>query len=742
MTKHHHPTRLTAKAGKSIASARFKSTLILSSSLLSSSLLMASLTYPEAPRDDTRDTFHGVVVADPYRYMEEPSDARTEAWVQANSELAAGYLEALPMRETFRAALTEAWDYEKFGTPRQVGDGLVYAYNSGLQAQYVYHYVEDQPDAEPRLLLDPNTWSEDGTVSLGGLSFTDDGKLLAYSKSESGSDWRTWYVMDVATGEILPDVVKWSKFSSATWLPDNSGFFYNRYPEPASGEKYEASNENQRVFFHRLGTPQSEDILVFEIPEDPQRRGSFGITNDDQWLILWEGKGGKTNGVGFLPLADALTWLNDEKRARILQFKTLIPDGLAQHWPADFINGKFYTWTNYETPRGRLVTIDPANPAPEHWVDIIPESDRVLNDVSHYAGQFFVEQMVDATSRLYRYDYEGNQLEEVQLPGLGSLGVVRGKHDSPIVYYSFSSFNYPGAIFRLDTQDGASSIYRIPDTPFTPEDYTVEQVFYASKDGTQVPMFLVYRADLDRTKPNPVYLYGYGGFNVSLTPFFSITNAIWMDHGGIYAMPNLRGGGEYGKEWHKAGTVHNKQNVFDDFIAAAEYLIDEGYTARGMIGSGGGSNGGLLTGATMLQRPDLFGAVHSAVGVHDMLRYHKFTIGHAWATDYGTSDEAAEFATLLAYSPAHNVRPGIGYPPILLTTSDHDDRVVPAHTYKFGAALQAGAPGPNPVVVRIERKAGHGAGRPTEMIILEAADRMAFMAEHLGMGDSAGESEN
>ena len=677
------------------------------------------MQYPETRKVDVVDDHHGTQVADPYRWLEDQDGDETAAWVQAQNEVTFAYLETLPTRAGLRDRLTALWNYERYGTPWRVANRLFWYKNDGLQNQSVL-YVQDD-GGEARVLLDPNTLSDDGTVALGGMGISDDGRYMAYSLSVSGSDWRTWYVRDIDTGQDLDDRVEWSKFSGASWAHDNSGFFYSRYDAPTAGDEFEQANYFQKVFFHRLGTPQSEDVLVYERPD--QKEWGFGadVTEDGAYLILsvWKGTSQK-NGVFYRDLT---------KSGDVVE---LLPDFDADYSFVGNDGPLFFFRTDLDAPRGRLIAIDTREPQRSNWREIIPQRDDVLQSASLTADRLVARYMRDAHDQIELHQLDGTFVREVELPSLGSVGGFGGRRDATETYYSFTSFLYPTVIYRYDFSSGTSEVFREPSIDFDFDAYTTEQVFYESKDGTRVPMFLVHKKDLQKNGNNPTLLYGYGGFNVSLTPSFSVSRLVWLEMGGVYAMANLRGGGEYGEEWHQAGTVHEKQNVFDDFVAAGEWLIANGYTKPEKLACQGGSNGGLLVGAVVNQRPDLWGAALPAVGVMDMLRFHKFTIGWAWVSDYGSSEDPEQFRSLYAYSPYHNLKP-IEYPAVMVTTADHDDRVVPGHSFKYAARLQEMQRGDAPTLIRIETKAGHGAGKPTAKVIEELADVYAFLIDNLDM---------
>ena len=682
------------------------------------------LEYPKTRKGDVVEELHGRRIADPYRWLEDPNSPETREWIEAQNRLTFGYLETIPERERLRERLTALWNYERYGAPSRHGDWYIYARNDGLQNQSVIYRARSL-DAEPEVLIDPNTLSEDGTVALGSLAFTEDGKYVAYSVATAGSDWLEWRVREVATGRDLPDLVKWSKFSGAAWLRDGSGFFYSRYDAPKENEVYTGINRFQKVFFHKLGTDQSDDVLVFERPDQPDWGFNADVTEDGRFLLIsqWEGT-------------------HPENRVFVRDLSK--PDGRIEpfldRFDAEYTvvgndGERFYVLTDRDAPRRRLVAIDLSRPDPEHWTTLIAEAPgRDVLGAVHMVGNHFVATwMVDAHEVITIHALDGRRVGEVPLPALGAVSAVTGRRHQREMFYVFSSFAYPGVVYRYDFDEGRASVFRQPKVDFSPDAFETVQVFYPSKDGTKIPMFLTYRKGLTRNGQNPTLLYGYGGFNIPLTPAFSPAYIAWMEIGGIYAQACLRGGGEYGREWYDAGRLKNKQNVFDDFIAAAEYLIREQYTSTPKLAISGGSNGGLLVAAAMTQRPDLFGAVLPAVGVLDMLRFHKFTIGWAWKSDYGDPDVAEDFEVLLKYSPLHRVTPGTRYPATLITTSDHDDRVAPAHSFKFAAALQAAQAGEAPVLIRIETRAGHGAGKPTSKIIQERADVFAFLVKNLGI---------
>ncbi|RUL89101.1 prolyl oligopeptidase family serine peptidase [Tautonia sociabilis] len=682
----------------------------------------APLRYPEARRGDVVDTYHGTPVADPYRWMEDIDSEETRTWVEAQVALFASYIAEVPARKRLQDRLTQLWDYEKFGIPFEEGGRYFYSYNSGLQNQNVYYTTESLAD-DGRVLIDPNTFSADGTVALAGLSPTKDGRRIAYAVSDAGSDWMTWKVRDVETGRDLDDVVRWSKFSGAEWTPDGDGFFYGRFPEPEPGDDLKAANYFEKVFFHKIGTPQDQDRLVWEDPEHKDWRADATVTDDGAYLLLTIGRGTDDKyRILYRPLADEGA-----------EPKHLVGDFDADYTFIDNDGPRLFFRTDKDAPLGKVIAIHVDHPEPEHWETIIPEAEETLLGANRIGDTLFAQYLKDARSQVKVFRLDGTFEREVEFPEIGTATGFDGDRASSETFYAFSSFTRPTTIYRYDLASGESTVYKRPRVGFNPDDYTTEQVFYTSKDGTRVPMFISYKKGTTFGPDTPTLLYGYGGFNIPLTPGFSVSRLVWMELGGVYAVPNLRGGGEYGEAWHQAGTKQRKQNVFDDFIAAAEYLIAEGRTSTPKLAIQGRSNGGLLVGACMTQRPDLFGACLPGVGVLDMLRFHTFTIGWAWTDDYGSAEVPEEFPALYAYSPYHNVKDGTCYPPTLIVTADHDDRVYPAHSFKFAAALQAAQGCDNPILIRIETRAGHGAGKPTAKIIEEAADEMAFLVDQLGV---------
>ena len=678
--------------------------------------------YPQTAKIDQIDDYHGTTVADPYRWLEDPDSPETQAWVEAQNQITFNYLNQIPQRETLKKRLTKLWDYEKYGLPFKEGNRYFYFKNNGLQNQSVL-YTLNSLDDEPRVLLDPNQLSEDGTVALSSIAIREDGNLMAYGISKSGSDWQEWKVRDIETGEDLEDHLQWIKFSGASWTKDGQGFFYSRYDEPNAETQYEDVNYYQKLFYHRLGTPQSDDILIYERPDQKDWGFGGGVTEDGRYLIISVWLGTDSRNLVFYK---DLQQLNSPVVELINEFE-------ASYSFIDNEGEIFWFRTDLDAPRGRVIAINITQPRKENWQEIIPQSEDVLEGVGILNHQFVADYLKDAKTVIKIFNLQGSFIRDVELPGIGSAGGFGGKREDTETFYSFTSFTVPNTIYRYDMVTGKSTLFRQPEVDFNPDDYETKQVFYSSKDGTKIPMFITHKKGIELNGKNPTYLYGYGGFNISLTPSFSVSLLVWMELGGIYAMPNLRGGGEYGEEWHQAGMKLQKQNVFDDFIAAAEWLIEHQYTSPEKLAIGGGSNGGLLVGACMTQRPDLFAAALPAVGVLDMLRFHKFTIGWAWCSEYGTPENPEEFATIYKYSPLHNLQPGTRYPSTMITTADHDDRVVPAHSFKFASALQAVHQGENPVLIRIETKAGHGAGKPTAKRIEETADTWAFLVQELGM---------
>lgn len=677
------------------------------------------VNYPEARKSDQVDTYWGEEVADPYRWMEDDYAEETKAWVTAQNEVTFGYLEQIPFREDIRKRLEEVWNYEKVSAPRTQGDYQYYYRNDGLQNQSVmYRKPVDGGDEE--VFLDPNKLSEDGTTSLAGAAFTEDGKLFAYAVSVAGSDWRDIYVMDTESKELLEDKIEDAKFTGIAWKGEE-GFFYSTYDKP-DGSKLSALTNNHKLYYHKLGTSQSEDKLIFGDDTNPRRYVGASVSEDGKILAITAANSTTGNELYIQELEKA--------NAPIIK---VVDNMESNNYLVDHQDGTLFIFTNKNAPNNRLVKTALNQPKPENWTDVIPEEESVMN-ISTGGGKFFASYLKDAITEVRQLDYDGNVERIIDLPGVGSAGGFGAKREETELYYSFTSYITPGTIYKYDIESGESELYNKPDIQFDPEKYESQQVFYTSKDGTKIPMIITHKKGLKKDGKNPTILYGYGGFSVSLTPAFSIANTVWLENGGVYAVPNLRGGGEYGENWHLDGTKLKKQNVFDDFIAAGEYLINEGYTSSDYLALRGGSNGGLLVGAVMTQRPDLAKVAFPAVGVLDMLRYHQFTAGAGWAYDYGTADDSEEmYKYLKGYSPLHNLKPA-NYPATLVTTADHDDRVVPAHSFKFAQTLQDAQQGDAPVLIRIETNAGHGAGKPTSMQIQEIADIYAFGLYNMGVG--------
>ena len=678
-------------------------------------------SYPETYKDTTVvDDYFGTKVADPYRWLENDTSAETNAWVEAQRAVTDDYLSHIPFRAAIKDRLTALMNYERYSVPGKRFGRYIYSKNDGLQNQSVI-YIQ-YPDKEPEVLLDPNKLSDDGTVAFGGGSQSNDGKYYAYTIQRSGSDWVEIYVMDIATKELLPDHIEWAKFTGASWYKD--GFYYAAYDKPVAGKEFSNVNENHKIYYHKLGTTQDQDQLFYSNPAQPRYFHQVDLTEDEHYMFLFE------SGQG----AGSTLWIRDmlDKKGKFVQ----IADNMDYfYYPIEVINDVVYIFTNYEAPKGRVVSVSAKAPQIKNWKDLIPESDDVMVSAQMAAGKMIVTYDKDAANHAFVYDLQGTMLHEIALPTFGEVG-FSSRYDEPEVYYGFTSFVYPMTVFKYDIDKNESTVFRAPKVDFNPEDFTTEQVFVTSKDGTKVPMFLTYKKDLQKDGTNPTFLYGYGGFNITLNPGFSTSRIPFMENGGIYAQMNLRGGNEYGEDWHLAGTKLQKQNVFDDCIACAEYLIKEGYTSPDYLALNGGSNGGLLVGAVVNQRPDLFRVAVPQVGVMDMLRYHLFTIGWNWASDYGTSeDDEAMFKALYAYSPLHTIKSGadVHYPAIMVTTADHDDRVVPAHSFKYAAALQAAQTGTEPKIIRIDSKAGHGGGKPIAKVLEEQADIYSFILYNMGL---------
>lgn len=703
-------------------------------SLATHALQGADLPYPTAPRSAAMDTYHGVQVADPYRPLEALDSIETRAWVRAQNALTRTWLDELPLRDQLHERLQQLVNYPRQGVPSFEAGKYLFSRNSGLQNQSVL-YLADDPAAEGRVLIDPNELDAAGTISLGSTALSPDGKYLAYMLGERGSDWRTIHVLNVETGEKLSDEIKWVKFSALSWSGDSQGFVYTRYaaPDRSDNETF-ASLEERRSYYHRLGTPQEDDLLVYARPDEPELFTAVFFTEDSRYLMAIDRSSAtNTNRYHAIPLGDP------QKPDFSAEPLTLVDELVANF---NFIGNdgdRFFFQTDYEAPRGRIIALTPGETAPATINTVIPERETPMESSALIGGHVLITWLQDAHSKVEVFALDGTSVGHVPLPGIGTVAGLSGKEDHTEVYYAFTSFLYPTSIFRYDLKTGANEAIFVPAIDFPIDDYTTEQVFYTSKDGTRVPMFLTYRKDLARDGKNPTLLYGYGGFNVALKPGFSTAWLSWIEQGGIYAMANLRGGGEYGREWHEAGIRDRKQNVFDDFIAAAEFLIAQDYTARDHLAIYGGSNGGLLVGAVLNQRPDLFAAGVPAVGVMDMLRFHKFTGGKYWTFDYGSSDDPDDFATLYAYSPLHNIRHATAYPAVMVTTGDHDDRVHPGHSFKYAAALQAAQAGPEPILIRVETDTGHGGGKPISKALEERADVWAFLLDRT-RGDHAGDT--
>lgn len=703
---------------KKLVSSIFIAAIIVSCNKTESVNNQETLTYPETRKDTVVDTYFGEKINDFYRWLEDDRSDETAAWVKAQNEVTFAYLDKIPFRDQLNKQLTEKWNYEKIGAPFTEGDYTYYFKNDGLQNQSVL-YRKDKSGKE-EVFLDPNTFSKDGTTSLADISFTEDGSLVAYAISEGGSDWRKVIVLNTKDKSVVGDTLIDVKFSGLSWYK-NEGFYYSSYDKP-DGSELSAKTDEHKLYYHKLGTPQATDQVVFGDKTKRRYVGGY-VTNDQKYLVITAANATSGNEL----------YLKDLSQANA-PVKTIVTGFDNDYSVIDSKDGKIYIVTNLNAPNQKLVAVDEASVANKNaWTDVIAETENVL-DLSKAGGYFFAHYMKDAVSVVQQYDYNGTKVRDIELPGLGTAGGFGDKKDATELYYSFTNYITPGTIYKMDIASGASDVYQQPKVKFNPEDYESKQVFYTSKDGTKVPMMITYKKGTKLDGTNPTMLYAYGGFNVSLTPSFSIANAVWLENGGVYAVPNLRGGGEYGKKWHNAGTQMQKQNVFDDFIAAAEYLIENKYTSSEKLAIRGGSNGGLLVGATMTQRPDLMKVALPAVGVLDMLRYHTFTAGAGWAYDYGTAEDSKEmFNYLKGYSPVHNVKEGVSYPATMITTGDHDDRVVPAHSFKFAAELQAKNQGNNPMLIRIDVNAGHGAGKSVQQTINENADIQAFTLWNMGV---------
>ncbi|MBN2779222.1 MAG: S9 family peptidase [Bacteroidales bacterium] len=671
------------------------------------------LKYPETKKGEIQDEYFGTVVSDPFRWLEDDNSAETGEWVKSQNELTFAYLQTIPYRDAMKQRLTKIWDFPKVSAPTKRAGRYFFYQNDGLQNQSVLFY-KNSLDGKEIELLDPNTLADDGTVSLSAVSVSDDGKLLGYAISRAGSDWQEIFVRDIETGKDLEDHIEWVKFSGISWY--KNGFFYSRYPEPQKGQELSGVNTNAKVYYHEIGTTQDKDVLVYEDQVNPEIGFGAGVTDSEKYLIISASVSTSGNALYYKDLTKQNS-----------QVKKLIKEFDHDFSVIDEIDDVLYVITNYDAPKYKVVTINLKNPAIRNWKDFIDEQDGVLQNVSFLGGKFIATYMIDAHTVIKIFDKNGEYLYDLDNKSIGTISGFGGDRDDSFTFYTFTSFTEPSTIYKYDIENNRSEVYYTTKLGVRTEDYVTKQIFYRSADGTKIPMFIVHKEGIALDGNNPTLLYGYGGFNISLTPYFSISRLLWLEQGGVVAIANIRGGGEYGEDWHKAGTLMNKQNVFDDFIAAAEYLIDQKYTSSKRLAIQGGSNGGLLVGAVTNQRPDLFAVALPAVGVMDMLRYHEFTIGRYWATDYGTSEDSKEmFEYLYAYSPLHNIKPDVEYPAVLVTTADHDDRVVPAHSFKYIATLQNAYKGLNPVLIRIETQAGHGGGKPTDKMIDEIVDQYAF----------------
>lgn len=679
-----------------------------------------AIKYPQTPQTNHVDYYHGVAVSDPYRWLEDIESPQVKKWIEEQNKITFSFLSNIPEREKIKQRMTQLWNYERFGVPFKKGGRYFYSRNDGLQNQNVIYTVE-KLDGEPRVLIDPNLFSKDGRVALSGLSITENGKLAAYGIAVAGSDWQEWRVRNIDSGEDLPDKIEWVKFSSAAWTADGKGFFYSRFDKPDA--KLTQVNYYHKLYYHRIGTSQNEDKLIYHRPDQKEWNFYPQTTDDGKFLIISSSQGTSPKRRIFY-----LDLMNPDS-----QVQPLITEFDAAY---DFIDNEgnvFWFRTDLDAPRGRIIAIDITKPERRNWKEIIPQANETMVNASVVGRRFIITYLKDAHSQVKVFSLNGRFEYELELPGIGTVSGFSGKKDDPETFFMFTSFTIPGTIYKFNVLTRELTLFKKPKVLFNPEDYETHQVFYRSKDGTRIPMFITHKKGLKQNGKNPTLLYGYGGFNISITPAFSVPNLVWLEMGGIYAVANIRGGGEYGEEWHQAGIKLKKQNVFDDFIAAAEYLITNKYTNPKRLAIAGGSNGGLLVGAVLNQRPELFGAALPAVGVMDMLRFHKFTIGWAWVSDYGSPDNPEEFRALYAYSPYHNIKKGTKYPAVLITTADHDDRVVPSHSFKYAAALQAAQQGDAPILIRIETRAGHGAGKPTSLLIEESTDKLAFLVHTFGI---------
>jgi len=674
------------------------------------------LTYPVTKKVDVVDDYFGTKVPDPYRWLEDDNSEETKKWVEEENKVTFAYLEKIPFREKIRQRLTEIYNYPRYSSPFREGEYYFFYKNDGLQNQSVI-YIQKGLEGQPEVFIDPNILSPDGTVRIGLVGFSKDNRYVAISRSEAGSDWSEMRVMEIESKKELSDRIQWVKFSGTAWQGD--GFYYSAYDKPEKGKELTARNEFQKVFYHKLGNSQEKDQLIYEDKEHPFREAGVDITEDGKYMFLITSEGTYGNELYYKDLS-----------AKNREFEPLIKGFEFNNYVIDNVGDKFLVYTNTDAPNYKVILMDPRNPSKDNWQTIIPEKPEVLEGTSAVGGQLFCSYLEDAYSRVYQHDLAGNLIREIEFPALGTAGGFGGKREDKILFYTFTSFTYPPTIYKYDIPSGRSEVFRKTEVKFNPDDYEAKQVFYFSKDKTRIPMFIVHKKGLKLNGKNPTYLYGYGGFNISEQPSFNPSNIILLENGGVYALANLRGGGEYGEKWHRAGMLLNKQNVFDDFIAAAEYLINEKYTSKDKLAIAGGSNGGLLVGACMTQRPDLFKVAVPAVGVMDMLRYHKFTVGQGWAVEYGSSDDEKNFKNLYSYSPLHNIKEGVAYPATLVTTADHDDRVVPAHSFKFAATLQEKHRGKNPVLIRIETRSGHGSSNISKAIA-ELTDKWSYMFSNM-----------
>jgi prolyl oligopeptidase len=683
--------------------------------------IQAQIKYPATRKEGTTDNYHGTIVADPYRWLEDDNSEETKAWVKAQNEVTFNYLSSIPFRQKVRDRIEQMWNYPKYSSPSKEGGYYYFFKNDGLQNQSVL-YRQKGLTAEAEIFIDPNTLSKEGIAALGSINFSKSAKYCGYTVNKAGSDWSEGYIMEVETKTILSEKLEWMKFSGMSWVGDE-GFFYSRYPKPDEKAALSGQNQFHKVYYHKVGTTQEEDILIYEDKENPLQYHSAGVTEDQQYLVLSKSKGTSGSEIMARKLSEGM------HAPFKLIFKGYDFDASVIESDGD----NLLVQTNRDAPNFRVVSIPFSNPQENQWRTIIAEQKEVLEGAGTAGGNIFASYLKDASSRVIQFDLSGKKIREIQLPGIGSVGGFGGKREDKELFYSFTSFTQPNTIFRFDVGSGKSELFRSSEVKFNPADFSTDQVFFTSKDGTKVPMFISYKKGIRKDGNNPVLLYGYGGFNISLTPAFSVSNLFFMEQGGIYVSVNLRGGGEYGEDWHKAGMLEKKQNVFDDFIGAAEYLIAEKYTQPSKLAIRGGSNGGLLVGACMAQRPELFKVALPAVGVMDMLRYQKFTVGFGWVVEYGSSENEKDFSYLYKYSPLHTLKNGTAYPATMVTTADHDDRVVPAHSFKFAATLQEAHRGSNPVLIRIDVDAGHGAGKPTSKTIDELADTWSFVMYNIGM---------